>query len=317
MSATGGEWQRLPQEYRAVVARISADREHGASWLAREAARAIAGVATDAGAPEDRLRWAQALGRELAQARPSMAAISNTVALIWWAATAPGEPQARLDALRLAANEVDAHWDAAVASMTRWARRVLGDAGGAIYTLSRSGSVEGTLTALARAQAPGEPLRVIVSESRPGAEGVGLARALAAAGARVTLAVDAACAALIDEAALVVVGADSVRADGSVVNKVGTHALALVARASRKPVYALAESLKVTPSSYPLVLEEMAPDEVLPEAIPGVTARNIYFDVTPPALITSIVTESGPLDSNALARLAEQAERAYQALMLP
>lgn len=315
MGAADEAQKRLPDEYSAAVARLRADRAHGASWLAREAARALAGVATGAGTPEERLLWAQTLGRELAVARPSMAAIANTVAHIWWAATSPEEPQARLDALHVAASEVDSHWDAALVGMTRWARRVLADANGAIYTLSRSGSVEGTLTALARAQAHGEPLRVIVSESRPGAEGVELARALAAAGAKVTLAGDAACAALMDEAALVIVGADSVRADGSVVNKVGTHALALVARASGKPVYALAESLKVTPSSYPLVIEEMAPDEMLAEAAPGLTVRNIYFDVTPPDLITSVVAESGPLDADAIARLAEQAERAYQALM--
>ncbi len=316
MSGAGAAQSRMPDASSAVIARIHADREHGASWLAREAARTLGAVAAGSGTPDERLQLAQALGRDLALARPSMAAIANTVAHVWWAAQS-GEPQVRLDALRVAAAEVDAHWDAAIAGMTRWARRMTSEAPGAIFTLSRSGSVEGTLTALARERRVGDPLRVIVSESRPGAEGVGLARALAAAGAQVTLAVDAACATLMDEAALVIVGADSVRADGSVVNKVGTRALALVARASGKPVYALAESLKVTPPSYPLVVEEMAPDELLPEPTPGLSARNIYFDVTPAHLLTSVVTESGPLDADGITRLAEQAERAYLALMRP
>jgi translation initiation factor 2B subunit (eIF-2B alpha/beta/delta family) len=297
----------------AAVQRIRADREHGASWLAREAARALAQAATgDGDDPAARLAEAHMLARDLARARPSMAAIANTVAHVWWVAAQATAAPARLAALRAEALAVDARWGAAVEGMTQWAR---GAVGGAVYTLSRSGSVEAALAMLARERSPDDPLRVIVSESRPGGEGVALAKALAVAGARVTLAPDGACAALMDEAALVIVGADSVRADGSVVNKVGTHTLALVARAAGKPVYALAESLKVTPPSYPLVIEEMAPGELLAEPVAGVTTRAIVFDVTPSALITSVITESGPVDANEIARLAAEAERAYQSLM--
>ncbi len=303
----------------AVVASIRADREHGASWLARAAARALGAAASAERAEGDaarRLMSAQALARDLAQARPSMAAVANTVAHVWWVSSAQAtDPQAQLAALRTAADDVDARWAAAVDGMAQWARGAVDAMGGAIYTLSRSGSVEGVLTTLARERANDDPLRVIVSESRPGAEGVATARALARAGARVTLVADSACAALIDEAALVIIGADSLRADGSVVNKIGTHTLALVARAAAKPVYVLAESLKVTPSSYPLVIEEMPPDDLLQEPTPNITARNIYFDVTPADLITDIVTEAGRMDADALARLATQAERAYQTLM--
>ena len=299
----------------AEVARIRADREHGASWLAREAARALGAAASGEGDATRRLLSAQALARELAQARPSMAAIANTVAHVWWQSSLRGnDPQTRLAALPRVATEVSARWDAAVEGMARWARGAV-DPSGAVYTLSRSGSVEGVLTALARERAADTPLRLIVSESRPGAEGVATARALAEAGAHVTLVADSACAALIDEATVVIVGADSVRADGSVVNKVGTRTLALVARAAGKPVYALAESLKVTASSYPLVIEEMPPEELLPERAPNLDVRNIYFDVTPAHLITGIVTEAGLMDADGLARLTAEAERAHQALM--
>jgi ribose 1,5-bisphosphate isomerase len=299
-----------------AVERIRADTTHGASWLARVAARALAEAASSGdGGDNIRLRQAQALGQALAQARPSMAAIANTVAHIWWAGVAQGgAAAAQLAALRAEALAVDARWDMAVAGMTQWAR---GAVDGAVYTLSRSGSVEGTLSALARERPKRDPLRVIVSESRPGGEGAALAQALAAAGAQVTLAVDGACAALIAEAALVIVGADSVRADGSVVNKVGTHTLALVAHAASKPVYALAERLKVTPPSYPLVIEQGAPQELLAEPVAGVTPRTAVFDVTPASLITRIVMESGPVEASALAQMADVAQRAYQALMRP
>lgn len=297
----------------AAVERIRADREHGASWLAREAARLLGEAALAAGEADARLEATHALARQLAQARPSMAAIANTVAHVWWAASSQaGQAESRLVALRDEARAVAARWDTALGGMTAWAREAVC---GPVYTLSRSGSVEGTLNVLARERANDDPLRVIVSESRPGGEGVGLARALAEAGAQVTLAADGACATLIADAALVIVGADSVRSDGSVVNKVGTHTLALVARQAGKPFYVLAERLKVTPRSYPLVIEEMEPGELLPQPVVGVTARNIYFDVTPAALITGVVMDSGLVDSDALTRVANDAERAYVAFM--
>ncbi len=315
MSAANGlDASRLPGG--EAVARIRADTSHGASWLAREAARALA-EASSSGDGDDstRLRQSQALGQALAQVRPSMAAIANTVAHIWWAGVAQASvAAAQLAALRAEALAVDAHWGAAVVGMTQWAR---GAVEGPVYTLSRSGSVEGTLSTLARERSARDPLRVIVSESRPGGEGVALAQALAAAGAQVTLAADSACATLIDEAALVIVGADSVRADGSVVNKIGTHTLALVAHAAGKPVYALAEWLKVTPPAYPLVIEQGAPQELLAEPISGVTLHTAIFDITPASLITRIVMETGPVEAGALAQMADVAQRAYQALMHP
>lgn len=296
----------------AVVERIRADKEHGASALAREAARALADIASETGNPIERLDRAHRLAHALAQARPSMAAIANTVSHLWSVASSrSGDAETRLAALRSEAHAVDANWSAAVAGMTTWAREAIA---GPVYTLSRSGSVEQTLVNVARERAGADPLRVIVSESRPGGEGIALATALGAVGALVTLAPDTACATLIDEAALVIVGADSVRGDGSVVNKVGTRMLAQVAHAARKPVYALAERWKITPVSYPLALEEASSEALLPEPVAGVTPRAMIFDVTPAMLITGIVMEAGHVDAATIARMAREAECEYQAL---
>ena len=59
------------------------------------------------------------------------------------------------------------------------------------------------------------------------------AQTLAAAGMRVTLLTDAEAGLFIPECAAVVVGADSILADGAVVNKAGTYLLALAAHANR------------------------------------------------------------------------------------
>ncbi|NIU84802.1 MAG: hypothetical protein GWN31_12955, partial [Candidatus Thorarchaeota archaeon] len=70
-------------------------------------------------------------------------------------------------------------------------------------------------------------LRVIIPESRPLFEGRSLAKDLASHGLKVTLMVDAAMAAFAREADAALVGADSVLADGTIVNKIGTRLLAL------------------------------------------------------------------------------------------
>lgn len=299
------------------VERIRADRIHGASWLAREAARSLADVAAEPGAAAERVAAAHALARALALARPGMAAIANTVAAIWLATEAHADdPALQLAALQAEAGTVETTWLGAVAAMTGWARGILAPSGG-VYTLSRSGTVEGVLTALASERAAGDPLAVIVSESRPGGEGADLARALAVSGARVTLAPDTACAALMEGVTLVLVGADAILADGSLVNKVGTRMLALAAREARIPVYALAERLKITPPAYPLTLDEQAPAPLLVSPVSGLTERRPLFERIPAEYVTGVVTEDGPFSAAEIARVAERAARAYAALMRP
>ncbi|HEX8732024.1 MAG TPA: hypothetical protein VF725_08170, partial [Ktedonobacterales bacterium] len=84
---------------------MRADRIHGASWLAREAARSLAAVAAQPGAAAGRLAATHTLARELALARPAMAAIANTVSAIWTAS----EQRAGDPAMRLAALQAEAH----------------------------------------------------------------------------------------------------------------------------------------------------------------------------------------------------------------
>jgi translation initiation factor 2B subunit (eIF-2B alpha/beta/delta family) len=126
----------------------------------------------------------------------------------------------------------------------------------------------------------------------------------------VTLLTDAEAGLFIPACAAVVVGADSVLADGAVVNKAGTYLLALAARANRPnpvPFVALAETLKIAPTSKPH-LEEMDPAEVVSSLeLPGVSARNIYFDRTPAALVSALITELGPLSRAQVRAQAAQA----------
>jgi translation initiation factor 2B subunit (eIF-2B alpha/beta/delta family) len=305
----------LPEPLARAVTLVRDDREHGASWLARQAAQALAdAAAAEHGASaQERILAISAAARAFARARPSMAAVANTAAGVWQAGvTAAQEPDARLAVLRAAAERLLGQWELVAEAIAGHARPVLG---ATVYTHSRSGTVEQVLLRLA-ADGAGARLieRIIVDESWPGGEGVAAARAFAASGVAVTLIADGACGLLLPEADTVVLGADSVRADGSVVNKVGSFPLAVTAHTLGVPVYALCETLKIAASEFPLAFEEMAPAELLPGPVPGITVRNVYFDRTPAEYVSGVVTEEGILDGAAIAARAHAAAEALAML---
>jgi methylthioribose-1-phosphate isomerase len=100
---------------------------------------------------------------------------------------------------------------------------------------------------------------------------------------------------------LVLTGADRIAADGSVANKVGTYGLAVLARQHAVPFVVVAPVSTVdpeTPDGASITVEHRSADEVIriagqPVAPSGTHAYNPAFDVTPPDLVTAVVTEEG------------------------
>jgi len=103
------------------------------------------------------------------------------------------------------------------------------------------------------------------------------------------------------EVDLVVTGADRIAANGDTANKIGTYALAVLARHHGVPFYVAAPFSTIDPaiaSGREIVIEERDGSEVrrvgsqptAPEASP---VYNPAFDVTPAELIAAIVTERG------------------------
>lgn len=98
---------------------------------------------------------------------------------------------------------------------------------------------------------------------------------------------------------VVLVGADRIAADAATANKIGTFGLALGARAAGVPFIVVAPESTVdmdTPSGAAIEIENRTPSEVasavgVPIAPPDTEAINPAFDVTPPTLITAIVTD--------------------------
>jgi methylthioribose-1-phosphate isomerase len=136
---------------------------------------------------------------------------------------------------------------------------------------------------------------VWVDETRPLLQGARLtAWELETAGIPHAVIADSAAASLMGagEVDVVLTGADRIAANGDTANKIGTYALAVLARHHAIPFYVVAPSSTVdlaTASGDGIPIEERDPAELTTRF----AARNPAFDVTPAELLTAIVTEHG------------------------
>ena len=163
----------------------------------------------------------------------------------------------------------------------------------------------GTALGVIRAAAErGRDPHVWDDETRPLLQGARLTMfELERLGIDATLIADSAAASLMaaGEVDLVILGADRIAANGDVANKVGTYALAVLARHHDLPFYVAAPTSTIdltTPDGAAIPIEERDPDEVRTLggrliAPAGANVRNPAFDVTPARLVTAIVTEVG------------------------
>jgi len=156
------------------------------------------------------------------------------------------------------------------------------------------------LSVIGTAHKAGKRIKVIATESRPRYQGILTIGILDELGIETELIVDSAVRSVMNEVDLVVVGADVVTANGTLVNKIGTAQIALCAHEARTSFMVAAETYKFSPMTIlgELVpIEERSPDEVLPDFLKykHVHIRNPAFDVTPHAYIDLICTEVGAI----------------------
>ncbi len=163
---------------------------------------------------------------------------------------------------------------------------------------------------------------VYFTETRPWFQGARLtAWELAHDEIPAKLIVDSAAALLMQRGAVdaVIVGADRIAANGDIVNKIGTYALAIAAERHAVPFYAASPVSTIdlrSPDGASVAIEERPPEEVtrlagVPIAPEGATAWNPAFDVTPVELVTAIVTEQGVVRAPYAESLHRAAEPAY------
>jgi methylthioribose-1-phosphate isomerase len=160
-----------------------------------------------------------------------------------------------------------------------------------------------------------------IDETRPLLQGARLtAWEAGRAGIPHMLLADSAAAALLasGQVDLVLTGADRIAADGSVANKVGTYGLAVLARQHNVPFAVVAPISTVdlsTPDGAAIEVEFRGDAEVAGLAgariaPAGTRVWNPAFDVTPPGLITAIVTERGLVQPVTPGNLHDQVVRA-------
>ncbi len=147
-------------------------------------------------------------------------------------------------------------------------------------------------------------LEVFATETRPVWQGARLtAWELTREGIPVTLLPDSAAGFLMSggDLDLVIVGADRVSASGDVANKIGTYPLAVLARKHGIPFYVAIPYSTVDFSCSRLdrtMIENRPGSEVTHVGETMVAARgaavlNPAFDITPPELVTSFITDRG------------------------
>jgi translation initiation factor eIF-2B subunit delta len=270
----------LSRELQQRIAAIAADRLSGATALVLDAIDVLR-AALNGGAGVEETAVA------LIRGQPSMAGLRTAAAL----ALGPDATPA-LERLEARVRRAAAATARAAVPLLRLGRpgadpsRAL-----AVVTCSRSALVERTIRELARVQ----PVRVCCAESRPGLEGEALAAALAAAGLEVELFPDAAIGTALRGADCLLAGADAV-SRRAIVNKVGTAALAALAKLSGVPVVVLAGREKIVPADvFETLTFEESPAGV---ARGGVSRRSPLFEEVPAELVDRVVLDGAAVQAD-------------------
>lgn len=282
-----------------LINEIKSDKTHGASELARQAAGVLKTSAerSQARSTAEFLAEQAEVGEHLMSARPAMAPVFNIVSRLL--GTIKEASSLSLDSARhLTITTADQLIEDSLNAVARIAQTgaELISQGDIILTHSYSSTV---VAALQSAFTRYGNIEVIATRSGPGRSGERTARELGRHGVLLTFIDDTATGLYISKANKVIVGADRICADGSVVNGIGSYQLAVLTHRAGIPFYVLGESLKFDPrqNSNEVNLEEKDPSEVVePGLLPAaVRVKNPYFDITPLELVTAVVTESGVL----------------------
>lgn len=287
----------IHEEVEATADQIASMEIRGAATIAAAAANALGTQAQHSATadPEsfrEELRFA---ARHLLDTRPTAVSLPNALRYVFERTS--GDTVEELRASTLAGvEEFRDRLDTAQDDLGAIGANRIRD-GDTILTHCHSTDV---LACIEAAREQGKSLSAIVKETRPRKQGHITARALREMDVPVTLIVDGAAGRYLSEVDHVFVGADSIAADGAVINKIGTRSLAVTARERDTPIVVAAQTLKLDPatlSGHTVEIETRDESEVIDEQsraeIGDIEVANPAFDVTPPRYVDAIVTERG------------------------
>jgi len=140
---------------------------------------------------------------------------------------------------------------------------------------------------------------IYVTETRPLYQGRITAAQLEGSGASIAFIVDSAAGFYMRSSDIMIVGADAIAMNGDLANKIGTYAMAALAKQMGKTVLVCAESYKIATKAQTgaeIPLEFRPATEIYPKNPADIGSPEIVnpaFDITPNQLIDFIVTEMG------------------------
>jgi ribose 1,5-bisphosphate isomerase len=145
-------------------------------------------------------------------------------------------------------------------------------------------------------------LEFYILESRPLLEGRRVAEILSEH-FKVNLIIDAASGKFLDQVDLVLIGVDSILEDGSILNKIGTYPLAVIAKTKKINVFVVGDSFKYNLRSHygqNVLIEKKSSKEIYDQSPNrNFEIHNYYFDITPSEYIDGIISDLGILSIQA------------------
>lgn len=289
------------KEVLEIAEKIKTMEIRGAGKIARSAAYALQLQAENSKAKSADELWKEIkeAARILYNTRPTAVSLPNALRYVTYRAKVAYNSGAELEELKFivinSAKEFIHNSENAVKRIAEFGAKRIED-GDVIMTHCHSKAALGVMK---KAWEDGKDIKVIVTETRPRYQGKITAKELAEVGIPVIYVVDGAARHYMKMTDKVVMGADSITANGAVINKVGTALVALTAKEHRVWVMIAAETYKFHPETLlgQLVeIEERDPYEVVPKEELDTWPKNIIvknpaFDVTPPEYIDVIITE--------------------------
>ena len=290
--------------------KIASMEIRGAATIAAAAVDALRTQATEteAATPEAFTEVMYAAARRLHETRPTAVSLPNALRYVLrrMDGTTVGR---RRETVVAAADAFERRLDRAREDLGKVGANRLRD-GDVVMTHCHSTDVMAVVEA---AVEQGKSVEAIVKETRPRQQGHITARQLRDLGVPVTLIVDNAARRYLNDVDHVLVGADSIAADGSVVNKIGTSGLAVNARDRGTQVVVAAQTIKLHPATltgHTVEIETRDESEVIGDEaraeIGDIAVDNPAFDVTPPRYVDAIVTESGQFPPESIVTLMRE-----------
>lgn len=280
------------------INQIRTDRSNGASQIARNALDVLKFFVqtTKTSTLKDFTQEFKEVGLQLFESRPNMAPVQNLVAQAVYEVYALTEVDV-VSAKKFALSTIDTltkQSKTAIKESAAHAALFIEDSA-CIASCSDSSTVCETLK-LAKQQ--GKRFKVFVAESKTGTTRYGevMARFLESINVDATVFPDNQIPNYVSKANCVLVGADSLLCDGSVINGLPSYELAVAAKQSNVPFYSVCETTKANTLIYLGKTVELKQG----------------FDCVPANLVTRIITENGLLGTQELVEVMKAKSKFFE-----